>query len=101
MIDRSSTKPSDWPPYEVVCAEFDSYGSNQGHRHLRSIETVDQDGGRTRWDVPATLAALRNNERFMVGGERAGATLTVGLCPACPFITLRFEPPEVVIPTCG
>jgi hypothetical protein len=101
MHDATATRSDAWPPYEVVCVEYDSYGEQTGHRHLRSIETVDQDGGRTRWDIPETLAALRNHERFVVGGERAAATLTVGLCPACPFITLKFEPPEVLIPTCA
>lgn len=74
------------------------WGTAQGHRHLRSIDTRDQDGATTRWNVPDLMAALRDKERFVVGdGE---ATLAVGLCPACPFMTLKFDPPGAAVPSC-
>lgn len=99
MRDDRPASMDQWPPYEVICVQFDDLGTMQGHRHLRSVDTRDQDGGRTRWNVSDLLAALRDKERFVVGGSEA-TTLAVGLCPACPFMTLKFDPPGAAVPAC-
>ncbi len=98
MRDDQPARVDQWPPYEVICAQFDDLGTAQGHRHLRSVDTRDQDGGLTRWNVPDLTTALRDKERFVVSGS--DATLAVGLCPACPFMTLKFDPPEAFVPAC-
>jgi hypothetical protein len=97
-MDQRQANPEQWPPYEVVCATFDAIGSDEGHRHLRSLDTRDPDGATTRWNIPDVMAALRAKERFVVAGTEA--LLQVGLCPACPFMTLRFGPSDVAVPTC-
>lgn len=100
MEEQRSARADAWPPYDVVCVRFDEYGVELGHRHLRAIDTRDQDGQTTQWGVPEIMAALRTNERFVLSrGEGGEASLGLGLCPACPFMTLRFEPPGEV-PTC-
>jgi hypothetical protein len=47
------------------------------------------------------MTALRARNRFVVSTGEAQTKLAIGLCPACPFMTLRFEPPEVAIPACS
>lgn len=100
MVEHSSPHADTWPPYEVLCVTYDEQGAELGHRHVRAVDTRDQDGRRTQWGVTDIVAALKVNERFVISrGEGGEATLGLGLCPACPFMTLRFEPPGDV-PTC-
>ncbi len=101
MVEHQSAQADSWQPYEVLCVSFDEYGAEVGHRHLRAMDTRDQDGRQTRWGVAEIMAALRVNARFVVErGEGDEAKLGLGLCPACPFMTLRFEPPGDV-PACA
>jgi hypothetical protein len=46
------------------------------------------------------MAAIRGGEQFVLDrGDGGESILELGLCPACPFMTLRFDPPGDV-PTC-
>ena len=100
MIDSGAAAADEWPPYRVMCAAFDESGTASGHQHMSSLETLDQDGGRTVWGVGQIMAAIRGGEKFAVEGDDGGESiLELGHCPACPFMTLRFAPP-VDVPSC-
>lgn len=102
MIDRSPVG-ADRPPHEVLCVGYDEVSASSGHRHLRYLEAVDPHGTQTRWQVAQILAAMRSGERFVAGsgGGRPATTLELGLCPACPFMTLRFAAADPAVATCG
>jgi hypothetical protein len=91
------------PPHEVACVELDARLELSSHRHVTFVQTRDPDGGLTRWSRMQVIAAIRNGERFAVAGESHGhlALLEPGLCPSCPFFTLRVNRPDAMPAQCG
>jgi hypothetical protein len=101
VIDRGPAGV-ELPPHVVLCVGYDDVGATSGHRHLRYLEAVDPGGMRMQWQLAQIVAAMRNGERFVAGGGggRPATTLELGLCPVCPFITLRFAAADPDLATC-
>lgn len=89
-------KSDELPPYSVRRISVDLVAESAGHHHVTDVETWDPDGGRTQWAVDAVIAAMRDGERFIVGGEDRGRTTELGpaVCPRCPMATLSKDSPE-------
>lgn len=80
--------------YRVVCLDLDVRLSATGHHHVLAVETRQADGMRQRWTSGRAIGAIRDGARFMLeAATEAEASLEPGLCPICPFVTLRAEGP--------
>jgi hypothetical protein len=79
------------PPYAVVLVQYEDL--TDGHEHVSHVETLDPDGGQTRWTCVEVINAIRGGERFVVtiGGTATGATLEPAICPVCPLVTLNYR----------
>ena len=80
--------------HRVVCLDLDVRLSATGHHHALAVETQAADGTRQRWASVRAIGAIRSGARFVI--EHAPgieARLQPGLCPICPFVTLRPEQP--------
>ena len=82
------------PPYVVLSVERDAAAEAGGHSHVVGLTTRDPDGGETRWTLVQVIAAIRDGERFLMGGGGGGqsAVIEPAVCPQCPFATLIVEP---------
>lgn len=80
----------DLPPYSIRCAEMDPVAEANGHRHVVEVRTDDPDGGETRWTLVEVIAAIRDGERFMLGGDARGQAVAIEptVCPRCHVTTL-------------
>ena len=78
------------PPYEVRRVETDPAAAAAGHHHVSGVDTVDPDGGETHWTLVQVVAAVRDGERFVMGGGRGGQAedLEPTVCPRCRLVTL-------------
>jgi hypothetical protein len=85
---------NDGPPYAVLCVDPDDEAGD-GHIHVLAVETLDPDGGQTRWTTTQVLAALRDGERFVVAEDDSGrqTILRPVVCASCPTMTLVVDPP--------
>jgi hypothetical protein len=81
----------DVPPYAVVLVQYEDLA--EGHEHVSYVETLDPDGGLTRWTALELINAIRGGERFVVtiGGAATGAILEPAICPVCPLVTLNYR----------
>lgn len=79
------------PHYAVVLVQYEDL--TEGHEHVAFVDTLDPDGGQTRWSAVELINAIRAGERFvvMIGGAPSGATLQPSICPVCPLITLNYR----------
>jgi len=78
------------PPYEVRRVETDPAAAASGHHHVSGVDTVDPDGGETHWTLVQVVAAVRDGERFVMGGAQGGQAedLEPSACPRCRLVTL-------------
>lgn len=78
------------PPYEVRRVETDPAAAAAGHHHVSGVETVDPDGGQTQWTLVQVIAAVRDGERFIMGGGQGGQAVDLepSVCPRCRLVTL-------------
>ena len=58
------------PPYRVRRVETDPAAAAAGHHHVSGVDTVDPDGGETHWTLVQVVAAVRDGERFVMGGQQ-------------------------------
>lgn len=87
--------------YRVVCLDLDVRLSATGHHHALAVETREADGIRRRWTSVRAIGAIRDGARFVLeAAPEAEASLQPGLCPICPFVTLRAEGPGQ-LPDCS
>lgn len=103
MDDRHAGVAGEMPPYVVGCLETDARLADDGHHHVKTIETRDPDGGQTRWTLIQVITAIRDGAAFSVNdGDDAVARLDPTVCPRCAMATLTIEPPEAasLVPTC-
>ena len=78
--------------YRVVCLDLDVRLAATGHHHALAVETRGADGTRRRWPSVRVIGAIRDGARFVLeAAPEAEASLEPGLCPICPFVTLRAE----------
>lgn len=79
------------PNYAVVLVQYEDL--TDGHEHVAYVDTLDPDGGQTRWTAVELINAIRGGERFVVtiGGTATGATLEPSICPVCPLVTLNYR----------
>jgi hypothetical protein len=79
------------PHYAVVLVQYEDL--SEGHEHVAFVDTLDPDGGQTRWRAVELINAIRDGERFVVsiGGTETGATLEPSICPVCPQVTLNYR----------
>ena len=79
------------PQYAVVLVQYEDL--TEGHEHVAYVDTLDPDGGQTRWSAVELINAIRAGERFVVtiGGVPTAATLEPSICPVCPLITLNYR----------
>ena len=91
MAMNEAPEERDLPPYAVVLVQYDDLAG--GHEHVAYVETLDPDGGQTRWTAVELITAIRAGERFVVtiGGAATGATLEPAICPVCPLVTLNYR----------
>ena len=98
-MERQPEADGRGPPYEVIGMLVDEGVRAAGHEHVRFVDTVDPDGGQTRWTAIDVIAAIRAGERFVVGRGGPESSLVPSVCPVCPVVTLDVEPsgshPEV------
>lgn len=90
-MDVPSSLNSDvLPPYSVRCLDLDPTGEADGHRHVQAIETWDPDGALTRWTLVQAIEAVRDGERFVMGGGADGQLVELAptICPQCAVATL-------------
>ena len=79
--------------HRVVCLDLDVRLAASGHHHALAVETQTADGTRQQWTSTRAIGAIRYGARFVVGNApESEARLEPGLCPICPFVTLRAEP---------
>lgn len=78
------------PPYSIRCVEMDPVAEANGHRHVVEVRTDDPDGGETRWTLAEVVAAIRDGERFILGGGTRGRSVALEptVCPRCHVTTL-------------
>ena len=76
--------------HTVVCLDLDVRLFAAGHHHALAVETEAADGTRQRWTSARAIGAIRDGARFV---DEADGTSEPGLCPICPFVTLRSEQP--------
>ena len=76
--------------HDVVCLDLDVRLVAAGHHHALAVETEASDGTRHRWTSARAIGAIRDRARFLVETD---GILAPGLCPICPFVTLRSEQP--------
>lgn len=90
-MEQPRTEGSVTPHYAVVLVQYDDL--NEGHEHVAYVDTLDPDGGQTRWRAVDLINAIRAGETFvvMIGGAVTGATLEPSICPVCPLITLNYR----------
>lgn len=89
------------PPYVVGCVHADARLMAEGHLHVTAVETIDPDGGTTRWSLVQVIEAVRAGERFTLregAGEPAEITPTV--CPRCSVATVGVEGAWQRLPIC-
>lgn len=81
----------DPPHYAVILVQYEDL--TEGHEHVSYVDTLDPDGGQTRWTATEMINAVRAGERFVVtiGGAATGATLEPAICPVCPLVTLDYR----------
>ena len=91
MTVNDAPRERDLPPYAVVLVQYEDLAD--GHEHVASVETLDPDGGQTRWTAVELINAIRAGERFVVtiGGAATGATLEPAICPVCPLVTVNYR----------
>ena len=79
------------PHYAVVLVQYEDL--TEGHEHVAYVDTLDPDGGQTRWSAVDLISAIRAGERFVVtiGGVATAATLEPSICPVCPLVTLNYR----------
>jgi hypothetical protein len=81
------------PPYVVRRVETDPAAAAAGHHHVSGVDTVDPDGGETHWTLVQVIAAAREGERFVMGGEGGQAEdLEPSACPRCRLVSLSAHP---------
>lgn len=90
-MDQSSGQGDELPPYSAVLVQYEDIPG--GHEHVAYVETLDPDGGETRWTAVEVINAIRGGERFVVtiGGADSGAILQPTICPVCPLVTLDYR----------
>lgn len=78
------------PPYQVRRVETDPAAAAAGHHHVSGVDTIDPDGGETHWTLVQVVAAVRDGERFVMGGEQGGQAVDLepSACPRCRLVTL-------------
>jgi hypothetical protein len=78
------------PPYVVRRIRTDETAAGSGHHHVGGIDTEDPDGGETHWTLVQVVSAVRDGERFVMGGTQGGrmADLEPAVCPRCRLVTL-------------
>jgi hypothetical protein len=80
------------PPYEVSRIGVTAAESRPDHDHVKYVETLDPDGGRTRWSIEQIIAAIRSGERFATivkpGRE---SYVTIDPCPKCRLMTIQVD----------
>ncbi|HEX7171657.1 MAG TPA: hypothetical protein VF365_03495 [Candidatus Limnocylindria bacterium] len=78
------------PPYQVRRVETDPAAAAAGHHHVSGVATVDPDGGETQWTLVQVIAAVRDGERFVMGGGQGGQAVDLepSACPRCRLVTL-------------
>jgi hypothetical protein len=96
MVERSGTLEGQLPPYSVLRVHLDEARAADGHRHVDYVETVDPDGGETRWTSVEVIAAIRDGERFVLDEGEGHERLEPTLCPRCPMATLEATDTDVV-----
>ena len=91
MMANEAPEQRDLPPYAVVLVQYEDLAD--GHEHVSYVETLDPDGGQTRWTAVDLINAIRAGERFVVtiGGAATGAILEPAICPVCPLVTLNYR----------
>lgn len=79
------------PHYAVVLVQYEDL--SEGHEHVAYVDTLDPDGGASRWSAGDLITAIRAGERFVVtiGGMPTGAHLEPSICPVCPLVTLSYR----------
>lgn len=90
MSAEDAPSVGDIPPYEVRRVETDPAAAAAGHHHVSGVETVDPDGGQTQWTLVQVIAAVRDGERFIMGGGQGGQAVDLepSVCPRCRLVTL-------------
>ena len=78
------------PPPLVRRIQTDEAAAGSGHHHVGGVDTVDPDGGETHWTLVQVVSAVRDGERFVMGGTQGGRTadLEPAVCPRCRLVTL-------------
>lgn len=76
--------------HRVERLETEPAAGSDDHRHVVALETVDAAGRTFRWTLVQVIAAMRDGERFVLGGSTAGqaAALEPTVCPHCSRATL-------------
>jgi hypothetical protein len=92
MLNRLADGGRMEAPQRVICLDLDVRLSAAGHHHALGVETRDADGSRRRWSSVQVIGAVRDGARFVIE-DAPEASLEPGLCPICPFVTLRVEGP--------
>ena len=90
MTTRDAQPIDSMPPYVVRRIQTDEAAAGSGHHHVGGIDTVDPDGGETHWTLVQVVSAVRDGERFVMGGAEGGRTadLEPAVCPRCRLVTL-------------
>jgi hypothetical protein len=99
MMDRLTDGGRIETSHRVVCLDLDVRLAAGGHHHALAIETQGTGGIRQRWTSVQAIGAIRDGASFVVDAVPR-ARLEPGLCPICPFVTLRLEPPAQ-LPSCA